>query len=103
MSIKLERAMERMRAEFERLREQIAAPDVRLFSLKDAARVLDVSLSTLVQMIRAQKILPVKLGGRRMVPASEIRRLSIEGDRGPSRRSKATVRPRRRARAVRKQ
>lgn len=44
-----------------------------VFTMKEAARRVGVSLRTLERMVAGSEVLTVLIGGARMVPASEVR------------------------------
>lgn len=63
-----------LRQDVAALRERMQAPLVMRY--ERAAQMLDVSVSKLRGLIRSGEIVPVKLGGRKMVPLSELERVS---------------------------
>ena len=72
----IEMELQGIRAELARLRETVAKPLPTVLRQQRAAKELDVSLSKLKQLIRSHQILTVVVGKTKMVPLSEIRRLS---------------------------
>ena len=71
-----------VRSELAALREMVARLLVqsgerpRLYELREAARLLGVAPKTVGRMVAHGEILPVMIRGKRMVPLSEIDRLS---------------------------
>ena len=49
------------------------------WSVPDAAAFLRVSVRSLERMLAARKAKSIRLGGRRLIPDAEVRRLSTEG------------------------
>ncbi len=58
------------------LRERGATPMPTLLTLKAAAGQLSIGMTKLRELVNAQVVMTTELGGRQMVPASEIARLS---------------------------
>lgn len=76
LDVRLDRFFEELRAELAPIRAALQTPLPTLLTLKRAAQELSMSPSTVKRLIQAGKLGTRKLGGRRMVPASEIRRLA---------------------------
>ena len=68
--------LEALRSMVAQLLEQTGAERQRLFEFKDAARLLGVHPMTISKMVRLGEVLPVAVRGKRMIPISEIDRLS---------------------------
>ena len=51
----------------------------RLLSLEDAAGMCSVSIWTIRKWVNKGKIKSIKLGSRRLIPKSELQRLTSEG------------------------
>ena len=51
----------------------------RLLSLEDAAGICSVSIWTIRKWVTKGKIKSIKLGSRRLIPKSELQRLTSEG------------------------
>jgi len=60
----------------EQLLERTGVERQRLYEFKDAARLLGVHPMTISKMVRLGEVLPVSVRGKRMIPLSEIDRLS---------------------------
>jgi excisionase family DNA binding protein len=69
---KLERGLEQIRQEVQKVR---LAVSVRAMSLREAAKALSVSQSTLQRMVAANQLRTVRIGKRVVVPVSELDRL----------------------------
>lgn len=65
-----------LRGLVEQLLAKTGAERQRLFEFKDAARLLGVHPMTISKMVRLGEVLPVSVRGKRMIPISEIDRLS---------------------------
>lgn len=53
--------------------------DPDAYQVQAATRRLGISRTTLYQLMAAGKLRSVKIAGRRVIPASEVRRLVAEG------------------------
>jgi excisionase family DNA binding protein len=51
----------------------------QLFGLDRTAQILSVSIWTIRKWVSNKRIKSIKLGGRRMIPKSEIQRITSEG------------------------
>lgn len=77
MERSIEEQLGEIRAEMEKLRGRIQMPLPPVLQRDQAAWALSISKSTLVAMIRRGYILQTeKIGGRRLIPLSEIERLA---------------------------
>ena len=56
----------------------IESPD--LYDADEAARILGIGYATVWRWIRAGKLIPVKMGGRTLIPKSEIERLNKKNE-----------------------
>lgn len=75
-----------IRAELEKIHSRLTGQQglPTVLAMKEAARELSISLTTLKELVRRREILTVMIGKRRMVPASEIRRMaSIHEEKKP--------------------
>jgi len=61
-----------------------AAPEPMAVSVEDAAARLSVSPSTVRRLIGARKLLTVRIGGRVLVPTTELRRVTTPEQRLPA-------------------
>jgi excisionase family DNA binding protein len=50
-------------------------PEIRMYSVRDAAKRSDLSNSTLYNFIKSGRLKTVKVGGRRLIPDESLRRL----------------------------
>jgi excisionase family DNA binding protein len=53
----------------------------RAYPFNPSAKILGVSPSTLWMLARQERIKTIKVGGRRLIPATEINRILAEGTR----------------------
>ncbi|WP_124712870.1 helix-turn-helix domain-containing protein [Mycolicibacterium nivoides] len=58
-------------------------PDDRLLTIPEAIRVLRISRTHFFRLMRQGVIVPMRLGGRTLIPACEIQRLIDENYRPP--------------------
>jgi hypothetical protein len=70
----LEKHLAELRAAVQKLLERQEAP--RVMRYEKAARLLDCSVSKVRLLVRAGDLVPVRIGGRKMIPLSEIERIS---------------------------
>lgn len=54
---------------------QIVINTDELFSLDEAAQLLDIGIATLFRWLKSGKIIPLKVGGRTLITKSEVERL----------------------------
>jgi len=54
-----------------------------LYDTTQAAEVLGIGYATLFRWIKANKIIPVRIGGRTLIPVSEIERLKANDNEAP--------------------
>jgi excisionase family DNA binding protein len=74
MSVLLEQQLAELREDVKRLLSRAETP--RVMRYEKAAKLLDCSVSKVRSLIRDGEIVPVTVGGRRMVPLSEVERIS---------------------------
>lgn len=75
MSSDVERWLMEVRADIKAMREELAPPP-RVMRYEKAAKMLDVSKTVLKEMIARGEIVPVRIGGRKKIPLSEVERVS---------------------------
>lgn len=54
---------------------KLVVDTVDLFEIPKAAQLLGIGYATIYRWIKQDKILPIRLGGRTLIPKSEIDRL----------------------------
>ena len=60
----------------------IESPD--LYDADEAAKILGIGYATVWRWIRAGKLIPVKMGGRTLIPKSEVERLNKQAGESPA-------------------
>lgn len=101
MSQQIEQELAALRAEVAKLAERMPSIVLpKLFKVPLAAKHLGVSLTKMKDLIRIGDVRTVELGGRRMVPLSELERLCTLPDR-PMPRAKSRRTAKERASALR--
>lgn len=89
----MDEALRLLRADVARLNSKLDVmqlPLPHLCTMKRAARELDISLRKLSALVKSGAVLAVDLGQRKMVPASEIRRVAIPAPKARRRAIAAT-------------
>lgn len=61
-------------------------PEIMAFGIEGAARALSVGRGKIYDLIATERIRTIKIGGRRLIPRTELERLVAEGDGSTSRR-----------------
>lgn len=76
MASGVRKALNELKAQVVQLQALVQPELPQVLTKKRAARELSVSLTTLNRLVAAGQIWVVHLGGRQMVPASEVRRVA---------------------------
>ncbi len=76
MSEKIEAELRAIREEIRKLSERVGVPVPRVVRFPHAAKLLDISMTKLKGLVRGMEIMTVPVGDRRMIPMSEIDRMS---------------------------
>jgi len=57
---------------------KLVVDTAELYDTNEAAHLLGIGYATLYRWIKASKLIPLKVGGRTLIPKSEIERLKGE-------------------------